>query len=110
MWNDQKRMRFEELREPGRQLDATEKAELAGLVKDLEDAEAVYLKPCNERMRQENEGSEMNNDQLDKLVQRKEALAQRLTKVLAESQAERRAIESELATVLAGTRSLDTED
>ena len=80
------------------------------MVKELEGAEATYLMPFNERLRRENERTEKENDQLTMLVQRKESLAQRIRKVLGEARTERQAIESELATVLAGTKSLERED
>lgn len=97
MWGDQKRRRFEELRAPGRHLNAAEQAELEALVKELEDAEAVYLQPATERRRQENDRLAKRNLHLAELVKRKEALVQRLENVLTEAQAEQRAIETELA-------------
>src|SRR5712691_1769152 len=99
MWDDQKRQRFQELRQPDRQLNAAEQAELASLAQELEAAESAYLKPATDRLRQDCELTEKQNDELDRLIKRKEALVQRLHKVLTEARVERRAIENELATV-----------
>jgi hypothetical protein len=84
MWDDQKRKRFNELREPGRQLNAAEQAEVAALVKEIEDAEAAYLKPATERLRQENARLAKRNLELAELVKRKETLVERLENILAE--------------------------
>jgi hypothetical protein len=105
MWDDEKRKRFEELREPGRQMDAAEQVELAALVKELEDAEAAYLRPATERLRLENDRRAQRNLELAELIKRKEALVERLESVLAEAQAEERAIENELASVAVGEES-----
>src|ERR1044072_5275051 len=110
MWDEQKRKRFEDLRTPGRNLNAVEQMELASFVTELEEAEASYLTGANERLRRDNDRAEKRHQQLDRLVQRKEALAQRLAQVMADAQAERQAIESELATVLATNDGLDGED
>jgi len=80
-----------------------EQAELAQLVQELEAAEANYLRPATERLRQQRETLQTQNRALETLALRKEALVLRLRDFLAEAQAERRAIESELAAVLAGT-------
>jgi len=109
MWNDQKRQRFRELRLGG-QLNEFEQVELAALVKELEDEEAAYLKPSAERLRRENELTERQNTELDKLIKRKEALVQRLKNVLAETRAEQRAIANELANVLAAAPNSDSGD
>ena len=71
--------------------------------------EAAYLKPATERMRQENELTIKQNAELDELIERKEALVQRLQHVLAETRAERQAIETKLATVLASGPGSDME-
>lgn len=68
MWDDQKRQRFNELREPGRQLNAAEKTEVAALVKELEDMEAAYLKPANERLRNERLTIEKRNTRLAEVI------------------------------------------
>ena len=110
MWDNQTRRRFEELREPGRQLTAGEQAELAVLVNELEDAEAAYLKPATERLRRENDCVAKRNLELAQLSKRKEALVERLEHVLAEAQAEELAIETELASVVAGSQESHVDD
>ncbi len=110
MWDNQTRTRFEALREPGRQLTPVEQAELAVLVKELENAEAAYLKPATERLRRENDCVEKRHLELAQLRKRKEALVERLEHVLAEAQAEERAIETELASVLAGSQEAHADD
>jgi len=99
MWDNQKRTRFEELREPGRQSNIEEQTELAALVKELEDEEAAYLKPATERLRRENDCAQKRNLELAELFKRKEALVERLENVLAEAQAEERDIATKLAAV-----------
>jgi hypothetical protein len=112
MWQEQMRARFQQLRQ--RQLENTlteaEEAELTILLEELEAAEAADLAPAVEQLRQEREAIEAQNRSLENLVHRKEALASRLRTVLVEAQAERRAIESELATVLAGSQGSTTDD
>jgi hypothetical protein len=102
MWNDEKRRRFQTLRQREHELTAHEQAELLALVQELEAVEAVYLTPATERLRKQRDAIEDQNRALQALVSRKEALLQRLRVVLNETQAERQAIERELATVLAG--------
>jgi D-serine dehydratase len=110
MWDDQKRQRFQELREPNRQLNAMEQAELAALVQELEDMEAAYLKPANERLRQETARLEERNRHLESLIKRRKVLAQRLQNTLQEALAEECAIESELASVIAERQDSDLDD
>jgi hypothetical protein len=112
MWDEQKRSRFHQLRQRQRDggLPTVEQAELALLVKELEAAEAGYLTPATERLRQERETLEAQNRALEVLGRRKEVLALRLRDFLAEAQAERQAIESEFAAVLAGNRGSETGD
>jgi hypothetical protein len=110
MWDNQKRTRFEELREPGRQLNAVEQTELAALVKELEDVEAAYLKPATERLRRENDCAQKRNLELAALLKRKEALVERLENVLAEAEAEERAIATELAAIGAGSPTPSVSD
>jgi hypothetical protein len=105
------RSRFRELRERHREkvLTEAERAELAILEQHVEDAEAAHLAPAVERLRQERETIEAQNRTLERLAIRKEALAQQLRHVLGEAQAERRAIESELAAVLAAGEGSKTD-
>ena len=112
MWEEQKSSRFQELRERQQKstLTEAEQAELAILVQELEAAEAGYLTPATQRLRQERENLETQNRTLEVLAHRKEALLLRLRDFLAEAQAERRAIECELATVLAPGRGSETDE
>jgi len=100
MWEIHKRQRFQELRGLPEPRSATDQAELDVLRQELEAAEAAYLSDATKRMRVEREQIDSRNRRLQSLVTRRRALAERLGKTLAEAQAERQAIESELATVL----------
>ena len=100
MWEAQKRHRFQELRRLPEPRSAADQAELDALRHELEAAEAAYLSDATKRMRVERERIESRNRRLQSLVTRRRALAERLGKTLAEAQAERQAIESELAGVL----------
>jgi len=110
MWEEQKRTRFHQLRQrqEKRALAEAEQAELAFLTQELEAAEAACLTPATERLRQEREIIETQNRNLEALALRKEALVRRLSAFLAEAQTERRAIDGELAAVLAGSRGSET--
>jgi hypothetical protein len=101
MWELQKSRRFQELRnqEQERSLSAAEQAELSGLARELEDAEAAYLKPARRQVEREREAIEAQNRALDALARRKEILVRRLHDFLVETQAERQAIERELTTL-----------
>jgi hypothetical protein len=110
MWDNLRSSRFQQLRR--RQHDSVlteaEQAELAHLVEELETAEASYLRPVTEQLRQQRETLQVQNRALEALALRKEALVLRLHDFLAEAQAERRAIESELAAVLTGSQGPET--
>lgn len=110
MWEEQKSHRFQQLRQRQQEsgLNEAEQDELALLVKELEAAEAAYLAPATQQLRQERETLDDQNRGLENLIRRKEALVRRLHDFLAETQAERRAIERELTAVLAGDRGSDT--
>jgi hypothetical protein len=112
MWEAQKRERFQQLRQRQREsgLTEAEQAELGRLVQELEAAEATYLTPATERLRQERETLEAQNRTLEVLARRKETLVLRLRHFLAEAQAERRAIQCELAAVLAGSHGPETDE
>ena len=112
MGNGQRSSRFQELRQRQREgvLTEAEQAELKLLVQELEAAEATYLTPATERLRQQRGTLETQNRALEALALRKEALVLRLRDFLAEAQAERRAIEGELAAVLAGSRGSETDE
>jgi hypothetical protein len=101
MWEERKRERLQQLRERQSALNEAERDELAGLLKELEDAEAAYLGPATDHLRAEREIVEKQNRTLELLVRRRENLLHRLGDFLAEAKAERRAIERELDAVLA---------
>jgi hypothetical protein len=109
MWEQQQRERFQQLRQRESVLTEAERAELAALVQELETAEAAYLAPATERLRHDRETIDAQNRSLEILTRRKEALAQRLRDFLTETQAEQRAIESELAAVLASGQGPETD-
>lgn len=90
MWTDQKRERFQQLRQRENALTEAEQAELVLLVQELEDAEAASLALATERLGQEREIVEAKNRKLEVVVCRKETLMRRLRDFLAETQAERR--------------------
>jgi hypothetical protein len=102
MWDRKKHERFQELRQ--RQLagvlSAEQQDELASMVQELEQQEAAYLSPATQRLRQEYEAMLAENQALEALVRRKEALVQHLEGVLANIRAERTAIAEEEARLL----------
>jgi hypothetical protein len=112
MWEGQRRSRFQQLRQRQQDnvLTDAERVELALLVQELEAAEANYLNPATEKLRQERGALETQNRALAVLAVRKEALVIRLRDFLAEAQAERRAIDCELAAVLAGSQGSETDE
>jgi len=86
MWEDQKRSRFQQLRECRRAggLTEAEEVELARLTEELEAAEANYLTPVTEQLRRERETVETQNRTLEVLALRKDASVLRLRQFLAE--------------------------
>ncbi len=111
MWDEQKRSRFQQLRQRQGEsvLTEAEQAELAQVLQELEAAEATYLTPATQRLRQERESLGAQNCTLEALARRKEALVLRLRDFLAQAHAERQAIECELATLLDGCRGSPTD-
>lgn len=110
MWDEQKRSRFEQLRQCESVLTEGEQSELSHLIQEIEAAEAAYLAPAAIRLRQQRDTVESQNRTLEVLARRKEDLVSRLRDFLAEAHAERRAIESELAAVMAGSRASQTDE
>ena len=104
MWDEQKRQRFALLcqRESAGVIADTERSELESLVEELQSTEATYLAPATERLREERQELDTQNRALEGLARRRETLARHLRDVLAEAQAERRAIQGELAALLVG--------
>jgi hypothetical protein len=111
MWDQEKRSRFQELRQRQEDdaLTEADRSELAKMIQELEDAEASYLAPAAERLRRERENVTAQNRRLEVLATRKEALTARLRSFLAEAQAERRAIGRELAEVMGAGRGSTTD-
>jgi hypothetical protein len=108
-WDERKRSRFQELRKRRDEgaLTESESAELALLTQELESAEASYLAQAADRLRSQREKCQAQNRDLEALAARKEALAAKLRNVLAEAQAERRAIVRELAEVMGASQGTD---
>ena len=106
MWDERKRQRFEALRqrEDAGVLADSERSELESLVQELQSAEAAYLVPATERLREERRELDGQNRTLEALARRREVLAQHLREVLAEAQAEQHAIQGELAALLVDSR------
>jgi hypothetical protein len=104
MWDEQTRRRFELLRqrESAGAIADTERSELESLVEELQSAEATYLTPATERLREERQELDTQNRALEALARRRATLARHLHDVLAEAQVERRAIQGELAALLVG--------
>ena len=105
MWNDEKRERMQTLRQrelTGALLES-ERSELSLLIQEVECAETASLHPATERLRRERQATEAQNRVLQDLLQRRRTLAARMRTVLAESQAERQAIDSELTSIMDGS-------
>ena len=104
MWNDEKGERLQQLRqsELGGTLTESEKSQLSLLILELENEEAALLRVATERLRSERQATEARNRVLQTLLQRRQVLAARMRTLLAETQAERQAIDVELSRVLSG--------
>jgi uncharacterized protein YigA (DUF484 family) len=98
MLDETKRQRFQYLRdrEDEECLTEDERTELAGLIEEIEQAEAAYLKPATERTRKENDEAESRLRALEDLARRKEELVERMEAL----QAERAAIQEETLRLL----------
>lgn len=90
MWNDQKRERLQQLRrnELTAMLADSEKSELHTLIHELETDEAALIGAATAKLRDERQAIEVQNQILQDLLRRREALAARMRTVLAESQSE----------------------
>ena len=101
MLDEQQRERFERLseRKQNGTLTPAEQVELQRMIQEVEDAEAAYLSPAIERTRSERLRVEEQNRALKQLVRRQERFARRLERFLADSQAERQALQAELARI-----------
>ena len=102
MLTELQRERFRALqqKEDNDTLSGAEQEELQGFVQLIEDAEAVYLRPATERIRQESLRLEEQNRALQALVRREERLARRLERFLALSASERARINAQVRAIL----------
>jgi D-serine dehydratase len=105
MWSDEQKQRFQHLgtRDREQKLTEGEKTELAGMIKELEEEEAAYLRPATERLKQQNTQRAKQNEALKTLVEREKRLNRYLRKVLRKVDSERNAIATELATIIEET-------
>ena len=100
--------RFDALREreAAGTLTQNEREELAGMIEEIERAEAASLQSSAEREEAECLRLEAQNADLSALLQRRQALASKLERVLDEAAAEEKAIKEELAQILDGTKTV----
>ena len=98
MWDESKSRRFQDLRSRELEEDLTEaeEAELAALIRELEDLEAALLAPALQRLRQENVGLELEAArmaqqarELVELLAQKEAYLARARAMVTELESER---------------------
>jgi hypothetical protein len=103
MWNETKGRSFSLLCVHERQgtLIAEEQATLDGLYSDIEEMEAVSLRPATERRQQETEQLRVINMALRDVMRRKEEHLARMKATLAKLRVEREALDAELEQVLA---------
>ncbi|MDA1141741.1 MAG: hypothetical protein O3B01_24520 [Planctomycetota bacterium] len=106
MLDKTKRQRFQYLREREEKecLAEDERKDLAGLIEEIEQAEAAYLEPAIGRMRKENEKAESRLRALEDLARRKEELLKRMKAL----QAERSAIQEETERLLGQKSGVET--
>jgi metal-dependent amidase/aminoacylase/carboxypeptidase family protein len=109
MWTDEQRRRYHFLseRHQANELRPDEAAELAALVRQLDDDEARYLAPANERKAQEAAAMsaaigrlETENRQLRHYLDERLAFLERVKALVASLQAEDQEMRERLATVL----------
>lgn len=105
MWDEAKQQRFQQLRQ--RDLDSllseNERAELAALIQEMDDDEATYLGPADERLHSERQRLEAQNRSLQRVVERRATLAARLRTILDDVTRERNQIDNDLTAVLIQT-------
>lgn len=96
MWNDEQKQRFQALRTRERQQELTveEKAELARMIRELEEEEASYLRPANQRLDAKIRQTQEQNRVLKSLARRQQTLIRRMERQLADSQQEQQFIVS----------------
>lgn len=102
MWNEEQKQHFQALRSRERQhtLNTTEKAELAGMIQELEAEEAAYLLPANQRLDEKIRRTKEQNRILKSLVRRQQTLIRRMERQLAKSQQEQQSIDREVQRIL----------
>ncbi len=105
MFTEAQRRRFSELqqREEDGVLNASERKELNELIQIVEAAEKETLQPATEQIRQERLQIQAQNAALKTLMHRQERLVRRLERMLALSQTENAAIQSQLSEILRPT-------
>src|SRR5437588_10394915 len=98
MWNDEQKRRFQELRtrELQNELTTSEQAELTRLIHELEEEEAAYLRPANQRLDAKIRRTQQQNRVLKDLVRRRQNLIRRMERLLADSQKEQQFIDREV--------------
>lgn len=104
MWNEEQSRRFQELRAGDRATTLTEaeQNELARMIRELEEEEAIYLRPATKRLEQKTRQTQIQNRILKTLVRRQQNLVNRMKRLLEESEKEQQAIDAELQKVLQG--------
>ena len=102
MWNDEQKQHFQKLRTRERQneLNAEEQTELDGMVKELEEEEAAYLLPANQRLDEKIRRTQEQNRILKSLARRQQSLIRRMERLLADSQQEQQFIDREVQRIL----------
>lgn len=103
MWNEQQKQRFQVLRtrDLQNQLTAEEQTELARMIEELEEEEAAYLRPANQRLDAKIHRTQEQNRILKSLIRRQQTLIRRMERLLASSQQEQQLIDREVQRILA---------
>jgi hypothetical protein len=109
MWDETRRQRYNQLRKREREgtLTAEEQTELAAMMQELCNLEAIYLQPATEHLQQETAHwrTELEhvvecNRQLEALIHRKEALLARIHAFIAEVTTEQEALQQAYRTIM----------
>ncbi|GAC1310566.1 MAG: hypothetical protein NVSMB27_47500 [Ktedonobacteraceae bacterium] len=110
MWDEEQKQRFQTLRTRQRtdELNEAEQAELARMIRDLEEEEAAYLRPATQRLEESNRQKTAQNAALKTLVEREKRLNRYLRKVLQKVDNERQAISTELAKIMEASSATGT--
>src|SRR2546423_5716096 len=110
MWDEERHARFQALRTANRQgsLSEADRAELAGLIRELEDEEAAYLRPASQRLEEEARQLEAHTAPLREILKREKRLAARLERELSAAQKEQDSLRDEKAQIVAAGKALRT--